>query len=63
MLNDIRGVPVTSSSADAVSAYDDAVNESVLYVGDPVATCARALELDPDLILGHTFKRHVQPFG
>lgn len=54
MLNDIRGVPVTSSSAAAVSAYDDAVTESVLYVGDPIAACARALELDSDLILGHT---------
>ena len=54
MLNDVRGVAVTSSNADAVSAYDDAVNESVLYIGDPVARCAGALELDPNLILGHT---------
>ena len=54
MLNDIRGVPVTSSSVDAIGAYDDAVNESVLYVGDPVASCTRALELDPNLVLGHT---------
>lgn len=54
MRNDIRGEPVSSSSTDAVSAYDEAVNESVLYIGDPMATCTRALELDPDLILGHT---------
>ena len=49
-MQDIRDVPVSSSSREAVDAFDRAVAESVLYIGDPVASAEAALEADPDFI-------------
>ena len=54
-MNDSRDVPIATSSQAAVDAYSRAVDESVLYVGDPLASTAAALEADPNLVLAHTF--------
>ncbi len=54
-MRESRDVPITSESRPATEAYSQAVDESVLYVGDPLATVATALQADPNLILGHTF--------
>ncbi len=54
-MRDSRDVPIASSSQTAVDAYSTAVDESVLYFGDPLASTAAALEADPNLVLAHTF--------
>ncbi len=54
-MKDSRDVPIATSSQAAVDAYSRAVDESVLYVGDPLASTAAALEADPNLVLAHTF--------
>lgn len=54
-MQDSRDVPITTQSQAAADAYSTAVNESVLYIGDPMASVAEALQADPNLVLAHTF--------
>ena len=53
-MKDIRDEPVSTDNQAAVDAYDEAVADSVLYVGDPMASANKALEADPSFILAHT---------
>lgn len=53
-MKDIRDLPISSSAPAAVDAYDKAVTDSVLYVGDPMASADKALEADEQLVLAHT---------
>ena len=53
-MQDMRDVPISSSSQSAIDAYDKAVADSVLYVGDPMASANEALEADPNFVLAHT---------
>jgi tetratricopeptide (TPR) repeat protein len=59
MLNDARGVPVSSASAVALEHYETALAQFQRYSGDPIATIDSALAADDELIVGHLFKAFV----
>ncbi|MDH3280814.1 MAG: hypothetical protein OEQ18_06770, partial [Gammaproteobacteria bacterium] len=53
---DRTGSPVSCTNPDAVALFDQALNQFHSYFGDPVATIDRALQLEPDFVLGHVFR-------
>lgn len=55
-MKDLRGEPVSTLSADALSAYETALAQFHTYSGDPIATIDEALAADPEFVLGHLFK-------
>lgn len=52
-LDDARGLPLSTSSAAARDAYDDAVERNLCALPGVEAAVARALEADPDFALPH----------
>ncbi len=56
MQRDIRDVPVSSSSPEALSGYETALVQFQTYVGDPFATLDATLAEAPDFVMGHLFK-------
>lgn len=55
-LTDPRGVPVSGADQSAIDILTEAHEESLGFVGDPIATIDRALSDNPDFIMGHLFK-------
>ncbi|MEM1110279.1 MAG: tetratricopeptide repeat protein [Pseudomonadota bacterium] len=45
---------MSTDHSAAAEAYSRAVDDSVLFVGDPLTAAAEALAADPDLVLAHT---------
>ncbi|MFY7963178.1 MAG: hypothetical protein ACOVVK_24100 [Elsteraceae bacterium] len=56
MLQDCRGLDVTSDSAAAVAAYDDAVHAFLTQSAGVEPALARALAADPDFLLAHALR-------
>jgi len=56
MLQDCRGLDVTSESALAVAAYDEAVHAFLTQSAGVEPALVRALAADPDLLLAHALR-------
>jgi len=55
-LTDSRGLPVSTASAAALAKYEQAANETLGYVGNPLATLDEALAEDPDFAMAHALR-------
>ncbi len=53
---DPRGVPLTSGSAESVSAYEEALDQILGFAGDPVGVLERLVERDPACVQAHLAK-------
>ena len=56
MIEDARGMPVSSGDPKTLDLYEMALRQLHSYVGDPIATIDRALAERPDFVLGHAFR-------
>lgn len=56
---DARDTPVSTSDANTLALYEQALHEYQSYVGDAVATIDLALAERPDFVLGHAFRAGV----
>jgi tetratricopeptide (TPR) repeat protein len=59
MMNDARGVPVSTDDPASLAAYERAQDLFHRYAGDPIAVIDEALDRDPGFALGHAFKAAV----
>jgi tetratricopeptide (TPR) repeat protein len=55
-LNDSRGLPVSTENAAALAQYELAAEETLGYVGNPLATLEAALAEDPDFVMAHALR-------
>lgn len=55
-LKDSRGMPVSTEFRRSVEIFETAMDMSFRFAGDPLAEIDRALESDPDFVLGHCFR-------
>jgi len=55
-LNDSRGCPVSTRNADSLARFEGALDLSVSYRLDPLATIQAALEEDPGFAMGHCLR-------
>lgn len=55
-LTDCRGVPVSLDDPAAIAALDAAHEDSLAFLGDPVAAIDAVLADRPDFVMGHCFK-------
>ena len=55
-LHDSRGCPVSTQSGAALQQYEQALELSVGYYLDPLATIQPALDQDPGFIMGHCLR-------
>ena len=55
-LKDCRDVPASTTNRESLDRYETAVALLHGYYGDPLAAIDRALEEDPDFVLGHCFR-------
>ncbi len=63
MTTDIHGNPITGASANAADLYAKAIQEFALYVDDPIATLASAVEDSPDFAMAHLANAHLHLAG
>lgn len=54
-MEDIRGVPLSTTNAAAAAHFETALTQFHSYTGDPLATIQKALAADPEFALGHLF--------
>ncbi len=52
-LHDARGCPTSTRNAVSLQRYEQALDLSVSYFLDPLATIQQALEEEPDFVMGH----------
>ncbi|MDK2776872.1 MAG: tetratricopeptide repeat protein [Pseudomonadota bacterium] len=57
-MKDLTGLDTTVHSADALSAFNEAVNQLILFQ-DPMDAAQRALETEPDFVMGQVFYGYV----
>src|SRR5262245_57893901 len=55
-LRDSRGCPVSARSAASLAQFEQALQLSVSYRLDPLATIQAALQADPDFAMGHCLR-------
>ena len=55
-LRDLRGCPVSTRSTAAMAQFEQALELSVSYRLDPLATIQSALETDPEFAMGHCLR-------
>jgi tetratricopeptide (TPR) repeat protein len=55
-LHDSRGAPVSTRNRALLQQYEDALDLSVSYVLDPLATVQRAIDHDPDFASAHCLR-------
>jgi tetratricopeptide (TPR) repeat protein len=63
MLNDVRGLPVTAASADAVQAFDHAIDAYLSYRSDIMARMETLFAADPDCGMAHILKGYLLLLG
>lgn len=56
MLSDARGCPTSTTSSASLQQYEQAMQLSVSYELDPLATIQKALDVDPSFALGHCLR-------
>ncbi|MEX2649029.1 MAG: tetratricopeptide repeat protein [Alphaproteobacteria bacterium] len=59
-MDDARGVATSSSNGASLAVYERALAALNVYRGDPVAIIDKALEADPDFVMGHVLRAQVQ---
>ena len=59
MLQDARGLPLTTNSDAAVAAFDTAIHRSLEFRVDAGEYVGKVLEADPDFVLGHALKGYM----
>ena len=59
-MEDLYGVPTSSSNEQSLAVYQRALAGLSCYRGDPVANIDTALAEDPDFVMGHIFRAHAQ---
>ena len=63
MGTDVHGNAVTGASAQAIDLYTQATREFACYVGDPLATLAKATEDNPGFAMAHLASGHIHLSG
>ncbi len=63
MHNDIRGLPVTAASADAVAAFDHAIDAYLGYRSDIMARMEALFAADPACGMAHVLKGYLILLG
>ena len=63
MHNDIRGLPVTIASADAVTAFDHAIDAYLSYRSDIMPRMEALFAADPDCGMAHVLKGYLMLLG
>ena len=63
MHNDIRGLTVTAASADAVRAFDHAIDAYLCYRSDIMARMEALFAADPDCGMAHILKGYLMMLG
>jgi len=56
MLTDARGCPTSAPSSVSLQQYEQALELSLSYQLDPLATIQKALDADPSLAIGHCLR-------
>jgi tetratricopeptide (TPR) repeat protein len=56
MLTDARGCPTSTPSSASLQQFEQALDLSVSYQLDPLATIQKALEVDPAFAMGHCLR-------
>jgi tetratricopeptide (TPR) repeat protein len=56
MLTDARGCPTSTSSSGSLQQYEQALDLSLSYQLDPLATIQKALDADPTFAMGHCLR-------
>ena len=54
--HDCRGVPVSNADQDLVAILERCLDQSLAFVGDPIADIDAVLRDNPGFIMGHCFK-------
>ena len=60
---DAQGHALTGASARAAEAYDQALHQSLCFMGDPVATLRSGLEDSPGFVMGHAMMAWLHLLG
>lgn len=60
MMEDRRGVPVSTENSQSLEAFETALRALNTYRRDPVAAIDTALASDPDFVMGHVLRAEVQ---
>lgn len=63
MYNDIRGLTVTAASADAVKAFDHAIDAYLSYRSDIMPRMEALFAADPDCVMAHVLKGYLMMLG
>lgn len=58
-MKDFRGDAISTQSSASLQTYEKALTALNIYRGDPVAIIDEALAEDPDFVMGHVLKAHV----
>jgi hypothetical protein len=62
-VKDSSSYETSGASAASLTLLEQAFHELRCYIGDPVATVNRALELTPELVMGHVLKAYLHLLG
>lgn len=63
MHTDSRGNALTGATQDSAAAYETALHQFNLYVGDPVAAVDAAIARSPDFAMAHLLKAYLHLIG
>ncbi len=59
MIRDERGLPLSTSSAEAASLFDRSVEQWLKFHADTMALAGQLLAADPHFVIGHCFKGYL----
>ena len=62
-MKDSSGCETSGANAASLALLEQAFHEVRCYIGDPVATVQRALEVTPELVMGHVLKAYLHLLG
>ncbi|MGE0500577.1 MAG: tetratricopeptide repeat protein [Rhizobiaceae bacterium] len=55
-MKDVRGLPLTGATGEALDHYERAVHELSCFIGDPVGSVEKAIAAAPGFVMAHAFK-------
>jgi tetratricopeptide (TPR) repeat protein len=59
-VKDIRGAATSATNQRSLELFERALKGFNTYLGDPIATIDGALAADPDFVMGHVLRGHLQ---
>jgi len=62
-MKDSSGCETSGANAASLALLEQAFHEVRCYIGDPVAIVQRALEVTPELVMGHVLKAYLHLLG